>query len=107
VKFLIITRSRGSAALPPAAMPALIEATKAFITRGRNAGKWDVVYSHTQGGVAIANHDTAEDLNAWLADYPMAPFEDIEVLPLADVDKTLDKLLEVARQTAAMVGGGH
>jgi muconolactone delta-isomerase len=107
MKFLIITRPRGNAAVPPTAMPALIEATKAFITRGRNAGKWDVVYSHTQGGVAISNHDTAEDLNAWLADYPMGPFEDIEVLPLADVDKTLDKLLQTARQVASMVGGGR
>jgi muconolactone delta-isomerase len=107
MKFLIITRNRGTSAVPPAAMPALIEATKAFITRGRNAGKWDVVYSHTSGGVAIANHDTHEDLNAWLAEYPMAPFQEIEVLPLADVDQSLDKLLQTARQVASMIGGGR
>ncbi len=107
MKFLIITRNRGNTAVPPAVMPALIEATKAFITRGRNAGKWDVVYSHPSGGVAIANHDTAEDLQAWLADYPFNILQDIEVLPLADVEKSLDKALQVARQTAALVGGGN
>ena len=107
MKFLIVTRNRGNAAVPPAAMPAIIEATKAFITRGRNAGKWDVVYAHPGGGVAIANHDTAEDLQAWLAEYPFAPLQDIEVLPLSDVEKSLDKFLQVARQTAALVGGGQ
>ena len=106
MKFLIITRARG-AAVPPAAMATLFEATKAYITRARNAGKWDVVYAHPGGGVAIANHDTAEDLQAWLAEYPFAPLQDIEVLPLSDVEKSLDKFLQVARQTAALVGGGQ
>ena len=106
MKFLIITRNRGNAAVPPAAMPAIIEATRAFITRGRNAGKWDVIYSHPNGGVAISNHDTAEDLNAWLAEYPFSTLQDIEVLPLSDVDQSIDKLLQAARQTAALVGAG-
>src|SRR3990172_3434725 len=105
MKFRIVTRNRGNAAVPPAAMPAIIEATKAFITRGRNAGKWDVIYAHPNGGVVIANHDTAEDLQAWLAEYPLSGLQDIEVLPLADVNQSLDKLLQVARQTASLVGG--
>ena len=66
-----------------------------------------MVYSHTRGGVVIANHDTAEDLNAWLAELPVAPFVDIEVLPLADVDKTLDKLIQTSRQVASMIGTGQ
>jgi hypothetical protein len=107
MKFVIITRNRGNAAIGPSTMPALIEATKAFITRGRNASKWDVIYSHPHGGAAIANHDTVEDLNAWLADYPFGALQDIEVLPLADVDQSLDKLLQAARQTAAMMGTGR
>jgi muconolactone delta-isomerase len=102
MKFLIITRARG-AAIPPQAMPALFEAMKGYVTRARNAGKWDVAYSHTRGGVVIANHDSHEDLNAWLAEMPMAPFVDIEVLPLADVDKSLDKLIETSRQRASMI----
>ena len=103
MKFLVITRNRGTAAVPPAAMPALIEATQAFITRGRNAGKWEVIYAHPRGGIAIANHDTAEELYSWLADYPLNALQDVEVFPLVDVDQALDKSLQVARQTAAMI----
>ena len=107
MKFLVITKTRGNTAVPPAAMPAIVEATKAFITRGRNAGKWEAIYAHPGGGVAISNHDTAEELYSWLADYPLNALQDVEVFPLVDVDQALDKSLQVARQTAAMIGTGR
>lgn len=107
MKFLIMVRNRGYEGVPPAAWPAFVEATKAFITRGRNAGKWESIYAYPKGGVAIATHETAEELYSWLAEYPFYGFVDIEVLPLSDVDQALDRSLEAARQTAAMVGASH
>ena len=86
---------------------AMVELKWTRLARARNAGKVDVVYAHTRGGVFIANHETAEDLNAWLAELPLGPFADIEVMPLADVDKTLDKLIQTSRQVASMIGSGH
>lgn len=53
----------------------------------------------------MANYRTAEDLQSWLAEYPFAPLQDIEVIRLVDVDKGLDKAPQVSRQTAAMLSG--
>ncbi|MHA2168938.1 MAG: DUF3303 domain-containing protein [Candidatus Kariarchaeaceae archaeon] len=92
MKFLVISKFR------PGPMPENIvdiyRAAKEWINAKKADGTIDFVYSIVpRGGVAITNADTGEKAFDDFLSYPLFPFLDWKIKPLADFDHSLDSVI--------------
>ena len=91
---------------PPEIMPALVEATIQWMAWAKGSGKFDAIYSVAgqPGGLGIANVGSLEELDDIIQGYPMAPFCNIQTLPLSDVDHALAAMRERVKKMGASKG---
>ncbi|MBI4300938.1 MAG: hypothetical protein HY677_07350 [Chloroflexi bacterium] len=102
MRFLVITKMRHP--LPPQSATALMDAMGSW--RDRHADHIEQIWSFAgiPGGAGIANVNSLEELDGVMAEFPLAPFSEIEVLPLVDFEGSIDR----ARQAMqAMAVGGR
>ena len=89
VKFLIVTKQKFP--VPPEHALALIDAFSAYIRKYKASGHLEAEWSFSgsQGGGAVVNVDTLEELDAIIAEFPLGPFSEVEVYPLVDLEDSI------------------
>ena len=92
MKFLMIARPRPI----PGVTSAMVEATRDIAKRNTTNGVVDCFYSFAggSGSCSIINAESGEALMETLMEAPVSSFLDIDIHPLADGQKFLDKLIE-------------
>ena len=92
MKFLLIAKPRPV----PGVTSAMIEATRDIAMRNVKNGVVDCFYSFAggSGSCSIVSADSGEALMDMLMEAPASPFLDVEIQPLADGRKFLDKVIE-------------
>jgi dienelactone hydrolase len=102
MKYLVTTRRRDAAAVPPEARAGLLLAQRDWIEDRIGDGTFAVCYGFAQGGgaIAIVNADTGEQLNATLSDSPLFGISTFEIQPLADIRMTLGAASAALRRIA-------
>ncbi len=103
MKYLItVTRRQSPAPLPLDAVPGIINAQREWLNERIADGTLDVVYAFPEGGgVAIANADSVEELNAALLSQPGFLLNDFAVRPLADLNTALTNAAEAIQRVVA------
>lgn len=102
MRFLIITKPKHF--VPPDMVALLIDAMGVWRTKwaGKIEQAWG--FAGIQGGGGIANVDSLEELDTMMAEFPFAGASDIEVLPLVDLDASLQRTKQAIEAMGA--GGG-
>ena len=104
MEFLIITRQ--STPPPPEMVVPLLEASQDWVSEVRASGKvtgaW--AFAGTQNGCGVLEVDSHEELDEIIGRFPFAPFSNIEVIALSDLDRSLQTAKAVAQQALAGVG---
>jgi len=102
MKFLVLLNP-----LPGAPRPeiASYRAGKEWINARLADGSVDCTYNVVGskqgiGSVAIANADSHEALEELVLSFPMYPFFDLEILPLSDLNRFLEKGIEMMQKSA-------
>ena len=98
MKFLVISKSKYP--LPLEAIPSLMDGAMAW--KRKYEGKMEQLFAFAgmQGGAGIVDVDSAEELDTIIAELPMAPFSDIEVYPLTDVEGVWQRSKQIAEGMA-------
>ena len=101
MRFLIITKPKHL--VPPEMLERLIDAMGPW--RSKCAGKIEQAWGFAgiAGGGGIANVDSLEELDAVMAEFPFGVTSDIEIIPLVDLDASLQRMKQFLE---AMVAGG-
>jgi muconolactone delta-isomerase len=99
MKFLVVTVGRFP--VPPEAALGLMEAMKGWVER--YDGKMDALWGFAgmPGGCGIVNVDTADELDEIMTSFPFAQLSEIQIYPLADLRKSLDRATEAFQAMAA------
>ena len=92
MKFLIIRKPRLGTGMTPTSKT--LREHKAVVLNGIKEGRIDCIYAIPGGGgsVAIANADSAEQLQDALASSPLFLFSEFEIRPLTDYAKYMDSV---------------
>ena len=92
MKFLVIRKPRVSGSITPTSKA--IREHKENALNALKRGTLECIYGVPGGGgsVAIANADSAEQLNETLANTPLFLFSEFEVRPLTDYSKYMDNI---------------
>src|SRR5579864_3970388 len=92
MKFLVIRRPRVAGTMVPTSKT--IREHKESALDAVKRGNLDCIYAVPGGGgsVAIANADSAEQLNEMLTNTPLFLFSEFEVRPLTDYSKYMDNI---------------
>lgn len=98
MRFLIVTRA--SAPFPPEMAVGMVEGMKSWSRAHRDPGKMEQVWSFAGigGGGGILNVESHEELDAIMAGCPFAPFSQIDIYPIADLDAGLDSFAQAIQQ---------
>jgi muconolactone delta-isomerase len=101
MKFLVIAKNKYP--LPPEAIPSLMDGAIAW--KRKYEGKFEQIFAFAgmQAGGGITDVDSTEELDTIIAELPMAPFSDIEIYPLTDVEGVWQRSKQIAE---AMSRGG-
>jgi muconolactone delta-isomerase len=108
MEFLIISKDKYMTA--PAVVPSLIDATLAWARKYE--GQIDQIWSFAgrlwsftgqQAEEGVANVESREELDTILAEFPLRPFSETEVYPLADLDVSLQQQKETLQSVSAPV----
>jgi muconolactone delta-isomerase len=77
----------------------LFEALSGWAKENTASGKLEQVWSFAgiAGGGGIVNVPTLEELDAVLTRFPLQPFSSVEVLPLVDLEPSLERVRESIR----------
>jgi dienelactone hydrolase len=103
MKFLIIATRRQQMPAPPEALPAIFRSQRDWVREHVDDGTFDVIYGFPYGGgVAIANADSAEELNSALMFSPAFWLNDWDVRPLLDIDTLLENIAQAVERTAGV-----
>lgn len=104
MQFLVTIKSRD--AVPPEMALPLIEATQAWVAQHRASGKIVSIWSFagTIGGGGVFEVDSHEELDALMAGFPFGGSSTVEVIPLADMDKSLAGGKAAIEQMMEMLG---
>jgi muconolactone delta-isomerase len=92
MKFLLIRKPRFGTGMTPTSKA--IREHKESALNAVKSGTLDCIYAVPGGGgsVAIANAESAEQLNETLANSPLFLFSEFEVRPLTDYSKYMDNI---------------
>ncbi len=103
MRFLVVTKQ--TAPMPPEMVPGLFAAMKAFSARYTEAGKIEQSWSFAglQGGGAILDVGSLDELDEIMAEFPLGPFSKIKIYGLVHLDTSVD---HVTKAFDAMMGGG-
>ena len=104
MRFLVLSMQRQ--ALPPEQVVALITAKRRWLARHRASDKLADYFSLAgrSGSGYILDVDSNEELTAIRAGDPFAPFSDVEIYPLSDLEMAFDeyeRVMQQAKETAA------
>ncbi len=104
MKFLVISTPKMPP--PPEIMPALVEGLIQWVASGKGSGKLEAIYSFAgqSGGMSIADVSSGEELNDIMQRNPWAPFSDIQIFPLSDIDSAMTGLREQVKKMGASRG---
>jgi len=102
VRYLVV--SEQNSPIPPEMAPGLFAAMKAFsagsIASGKAEQTWG--FAGVQGGGAILNVESPEELDAIMAEFPFGPFSRTTIYSLVDLNRSLDN---ASKAFGAMMGG--
>ncbi len=103
MKFLVVTKSNQP--LPPEMAMDLVDAMEGWARKYTTSGKIEQTWGFAgiQGGGGIVNVNSLEELEAIMAEFPFAPFSDIEIYGLTDLQAGL-QLMKQAIQAMAPPG---
>ncbi|MGE5140122.1 MAG: hypothetical protein ACM3JD_11720 [Rudaea sp.] len=105
MKFLVLFKQKPNAQVPPEMFPPILRACKDYIDAhtGKDLDCSYLVLPNENGivGVAIGTADTAEEAFRSVYDYPLSPFLNVEVYPVADSKKGMDIEIEQAERMLA------
>ena len=106
MRFLVHTSSKHP--IPLEMVPPLIDAMTAFANKYTENGKLEDVWSYAglAGGGGIANVDSLEELDAIMLEFPFRPFSEVEVLPLVDLQGSLQRQKVAFQAMMGSAGGG-
>lgn len=98
MKFLVVTTSKQPA--PPEMAMGMIEAMRGWVDR--NQSKMDAIWGFAgmPGGCGILNVDTADELDEVMTSFPFAQFSEIQIYPLTDLHRALDRAQSAWEQMA-------
>lgn len=86
----------------------LIEAMKVWVQKYKANHKLEQAWSFSGiGGGGILNVVSNEELDEIMIEFPVVTFSSVELLPLADLDKTLGNYLDLAKKMAAQPAAAH
>ncbi len=104
MKFMLIGRG-GKHPMPPEIAAGVFEATiqwhKNLMDSGKGEVSWGVAGQPI--GLDVVNVDSLEELDEIVNAFPLAPFGDMEVLPLIDMAESLERTKQAVQ---AMTPGG-
>ena len=104
MKFLIIATRRQQMPAPPEALPGIFQAQRDWIRRQVDDGTLETIYGFPYGGgVAIADADSAEELNFFLTSSPAFLLNDWDVRPLVEIDTALQNIAEALERTTPVL----
>jgi muconolactone delta-isomerase len=97
MKFVINSKPRFQ--VPPEMILPLIDAFSAFVSKYTESGNIQESWSFagTQGGGALIEVDSHEQLDAINAENPFAPFSDIEVHAVVDMLESIEGFKQIAQ----------
>ena len=104
MRFLVLSISRQ--ALPPTHVLSLIAAKRAWVAEHRATGTLadDFSLAGRSGSGYILNVDSNEELTAIRAGDPFAPYSDVEIYPLSDLEAAFDVYEQVMTEAAPHPG---
>ncbi len=100
MRFLVLSISRQ--ALPPEQVLSLIQAKRTWVAEHRATGRLadDFSLAGRSGSGYILDVDSNEEMTAVRAGDPFAPFSDVEIYPLSDLEAAFDEYEQVMLQRA-------
>lgn len=103
MRFLVVTKSRSPS--PP--NPEMVNAMSEWLDQHERSGKMEQSWSFagTIGGGGILNVDSHDELDEIMGGFPFAPFSHVEVYPLTDLRKTLERTKDQLSKLAGMMPG--
>lgn len=106
MKFLVVTKPKHL--VPPEIVPALMDGMIAFANKYTESGKIEAIWGFAglAGGAGIANVDSLEELDGIMAEFPLGGFSEIEILPLVDLNDSLQRVKQATEAMMAAMGGG-
>ena len=104
MRFLVMSKPRHF--IPPDQVIGLTEALGIWTDQQLASGKFEQVWSFGafQGGGAIANVDSLEELNGLLTGFPFGGFSEVQVFQLLDLKPALEQAKEAVTATLAARG---
>ena len=96
MRFLVITKP--SHPLPMEAAIGMLEGMSRWVEKNVASGKFEQIWAFagTQGGGGVLNVESHEELDDVMSEFPFAPFSQVEILALTDLQRSLDKGKQVA-----------
>jgi hypothetical protein len=93
----------------PGPMPPPIEQIRQardWIQARVDDGTFDAVFAFPEGGgCSIGTYDSVEQLMDQLLAYPLSPFVEYELQPLADLDAAFERFIPYAERLSAQLAG--
>jgi muconolactone delta-isomerase len=109
MKFLVTSKPRFQ--IPPEMIGPILDAFTAYVNQYTESGNIQESWSFAgvQGGGAILNVDSHEELDAIMTELPIAPFSEIEIYPLVDLHESLQRgrqVVQARMEAMAQMGAG-
>lgn len=109
MKFVIYSSPRFQP--PPDMILPMIDAFGAYLAKYKASGHIQEMWSYagTQGGGALLEVDSHQELDAIMAENPFAPFSAIEVHAVVDMEESINLFKQIAQarmEAMAKKGGG-
>jgi muconolactone delta-isomerase len=104
MKFLFTTELKFQP--PLEALPGLFDAGMAWAEKYQKEGKLEIVWSRVggPGSGGIANVDSLEELDAMMAESPMAAFFEVHIVPITDLKASLERTKQTLQARARARG---
>ena len=105
MKFLIVTMQNQM--VPPEHALPLLDAFMAYVDKYKKSGHFEAEWSFSgmQGGGAIVEVDSLEELDTLIIEYPLGPFSNIQIYPLVDLEDSIDKSRQRIQSAMQMMSG--
>jgi muconolactone delta-isomerase len=102
MRFLVTTKTKFP--MPPEAAPGLMDALSAWASKYTENGKMEAVWADAgrTGGGGILNVASPEELDAIMIEFPVGPFSEVEVVPITELQASLERSKEMFQAMAAL-----
>ena len=109
MKFLLVSQPKFQ--VPPEMILPILDGFAAFLTKYTESGNIQESWSFAgvAAGAGLFEVDTHEELDAMLAESPLAPFSEITIYPLVDLQESLQHGKQIAQarmEAMAKMGAG-